>query len=120
MNILETIKKWLYEPDPDPDDPEGKIEDDYQRDYQIEESIKGIKAFIVVTKPKGFEEVEQLCSHLKSGKAILLNTEKMSSEDKQRMIDFLSGVVMAKDGTIAKIYQNVYICASKSIGIIEE
>ena len=48
------------------------------------------------------------------------NTENMTGEDKRRLIDFLSGVIMAMDGMIAKIYQNVFICAPKDIGVIEE
>lgn len=120
MGIIETIKDWLFAPDTDPNDPIDDPEDDCTRDYQKGESIKGIDAFVVVIKPTGFNDVEQLCKHLKSGKAILLNTENMASGEKQRLLDFLSGVVMARDGTIARIYQNVYICASNNIGIIEE
>ena len=73
-----------------------------------------------MAKPVHFEEAEELCKYIKQGRAVLLNTEKMVPEDKQRTIDFPSGVVMAKDGTIAKIYQNVYICAARNIGIVEK
>ena len=49
-----------------------------------------------------------------------MNTEKTIAADKQRLIDFLAGVAMAKDGMIAKIYQNVFIVSPKNIGVIEE
>ena len=120
MGILETLKTWLFEPDPDTDDPIEDSDNGYQRDYQTEDSIERINAFIIVAKPIHFEEVEELCKYIKQGRAVLLNTEKMVPEDKQRTIDFLSGVVMAKDGTIAKIYKNVYICAGRNIGIVEK
>ena len=120
MNFIEQIKTWLFEPDPDTDDPIEDPDNGYQRDYQTENSVEGINAFIIVAKPVHSEEVEKLCKYIKQGRAVLLNFEKMVPEDKQRMRDFLSGVVMAKDGTIAKIYQNVYICAARNIGIVEK
>ena len=91
-----------------------------KRDYQVKESIGKIDTFVIVARPVHFNEVEKLCKHIKSGRAVLLNLEKMPAEERQRTVDFLSGVVMAKDGMIAKVYQNVFICAPKNIGIIEE
>ncbi len=73
-----------------------------------------------MVKPFTFQDVEIVCKHLKHGRAVMLNTENMTGEDKRRLIDFLSGVIMAMDGMIAKIYQNVFICAPKDIGVIEE
>ena len=120
MKILEDIKNWLFKPDPDIDDPDEGSAEDYERDYQVGESIGKIDAFVIVVKPVHFNEVEKLCKHIKSGRAVLLNLEKMPAEERQRTVDFLSGVVMAKDGMIARVYQNVFICAPKNIGIVEE
>ena len=50
----------------------------------------------------------------------MLSLEDMVPKDKQRLVDFISGVVMARDGLIAKVYNNVYVCAAKNIGIIDE
>ncbi len=117
MRLLDTLKGWFIEEEPD-----GYEEEDnegYQLDFQDSAAKKDIKAFIIVVKPFTFKDVEIVCKHLKQGRAVLVNTENMESEDKRRLIDFLSGVIMAMDGMIAKIYQNVFVCAPKDIGVIE-
>lgn len=120
IKILERLKAWLFETDRGIEDPDTEAIEDYERDYQDGESIDKIDAFVIVAKPVHFEEVEKLCKHIKSGRAVLINLEKMATEERQRTVDFLSGVVMAKDGMIARVYQSVYICAPKNIGIVEE
>ena len=62
----------------------------------------------------------KICKQIKKGRAVMLSLEDMVPKDKQRLVDFISGVVMARDGLIAKVYNNVYVCAAKNIGIIDE
>ena len=59
-----------------------------------------------------------VCRHIKKGRAIMVNLDDMIPEEKQRLVDFISGVVMAQDGMIAKIHNNAYVCAARNIGII--
>ncbi|MCR4633981.1 MAG: cell division protein SepF [Erysipelotrichaceae bacterium] len=120
MGLFETIKNWFIEEETDERYEDGEENDPYQLDFQDSAAKKDIKAFIIVVKPFTFKDVEMVCKHLKRGRAVLLNTENMADEDKRRLIDFLSGVIMAMDGMIAKIYQNVFVCAPKDIGVIEE
>ena len=120
MGLFETIKNWFIEEESEEKYEDGEENDSYQLDFQDGTAKKDIKAFIIVVKPFTFQDVEAVCKHLKRGRAVLLNTENMTDEDKRRLIDFLSGVIMAMDGMIAKIYQNVFICAPKDIGVIEE
>ena len=120
MGLLDSVKGWLY------DDETQEIEtfpddgSEYQKDYQDSKSVQGIDAFIIVEKPVHFMEAERISKHIKDGRAVIVNTENTVPEEKQRLIDFLSGVAMAKDGMIAKIYQNVFICAPKNIGVVGE
>ena len=130
MGVFDKVKGWLFEDDTDSQGREERDQEyeesesdnvrDYERDYQSAKSREGIDAFVILVKPEKFADVEEICRHVKEGRAVILNTENTVPEDKQRLIDFLSGVVMAKDGMIAKIYQNVYICSPKNIGVVEE
>ena len=121
MKIFDNLKNWLY------DDDESEIEEerddqdlDFQKDYQDGRNRKDIDSFIIVMKPFVFTDAQSVCDHIKQGRAVILNTENTAPEDKPRLIDFVSGVVMARDGMIAKIYQNVYLCSPENIGVIEE
>ena len=121
MEVFESIKKWLFDPeDPDNPEPVNEPEDGYQRDFQTAENIQNLDAVIIVVKPKSFKDTVKICKQIKKGRAVMLSLEDMVPKDKQRLVDFISGVVMARDGLIAKVYNNVYVCAAKNIGIIDE
>lgn len=119
MSILETIKKWLLDQeDPEvPDQPDNQDEKD-QIDFQKEENFENVDAVVLISKPKSFKDAQALCRHIKKGRAIMINLDDMIPEEKQRLVDFISGVVMAQDGMIAKIHNNAYVCAARNIGII--
>ena len=120
MGLLEKIKGWIVADENEETYEEEENSESYQLDFQDVRTRKDLDAFIIVIKPFTFSDVEMVCKHLKNKRAVVINTENMTSEDKRRLIDFLSGVALAMDGMIAKIYQNVFICAPKNIGVIEE
>lgn len=118
MNFKEFFQKWIYN-----DEPDESVEDndsEFQQDFQELEGKENYDAFVIVYKPTCFDDVKEICRHIKKGRVVIMNTEKTIAADKQRLIDFLAGVAMAKDGMIAKIYQNVFIVSPKNIGVIEE
>lgn len=112
MGVIDTIKGWLIEDDPQAKDESGY----YGKDYQIEDDKD---ALVIIYHPTGFMDAEEISRNVKQGRAVIINMENVPAKDRQRIIDFLSGVVLARDGMIAKIYTNVYMCSPKNIGIIE-
>ena len=117
---MDTIKGWLYDDEPDNVKTSDNDDEGYEKDYQSGIPKEGFDAFVVISRPKDFMDTEKICDNIKNGIAVVIDTKDMSFENKRRMIDFLSGVVMAKDGVIARIYENVYICSPKNIGVIEQ
>ncbi len=53
---------------------------------------------IVLFEPRNFDEAEEIGHHIKSKRACCVNLHRMPSEYRQRIIDFLSGVVYGVDG----------------------
>ncbi len=92
---------------------------DFGKDFQKEENFSELDAVIVIVRPVDFNDALKISKLKRKGHAILMNTENMKPEEKQRLVDFISGVVMASDGLIARIYNNVFIATGKNIGIIE-
>ncbi len=126
MGIMDDIKKWILDDEtelPEKDDDsvknEGKSEDSFEKDFQKEENIKDLDAAIIIVKPKNFNDALKISRLIRKGYAVMMSTENMDPQEKQRLIDFVSGVVMASDGLIARVYNNVFVAASKNIGIIE-
>lgn len=121
MGFFDNIKNWIV----DDEDPEtgnqnnsNRGQSEFQKDFQKEINIEDLDALILVAKPKTFKDAQKLCDQIKRGRAVMLNLSALVPEEKQRLIDFVSGVVMAQDGLVAKVYDNVYVCGPKNIGII--
>jgi cell division inhibitor SepF len=70
---------------------------------------------IVLFEPRNFDEAEEIGHHIKSKRACCVNLHRMPSEYRQRIIDFLSGVVYGVDGSIKKVGENVILCSPKNL-----
>lgn len=74
-------------------------------------------ASIVLFEPRTFEEAEEIGRHIRKQRACCINLHRMPSEYRQRVIDFLSGVVFGLGGTIKKIGENVILCSPRSLQV---
>jgi cell division inhibitor SepF len=72
---------------------------------------------IVLFEPRNCDEAEEIGHHIKSKRACCVNLHRMPSEYRQRIIDFLSGVVYGVDGSIKKIGENVILCSPKNLQV---
>ncbi len=72
---------------------------------------------IVLFEPRNFDEAEEIGRHIKNKRACCINLHKMPSEYRQRIIDFLSGVVYGVDGSIKKVGENVILCSPKNLQV---
>lgn len=105
-----------------PEDEEEELEltkEEAEAVSPYEESRTSIKADtnIVLFEPRNFDEAEEIGHHIKSKRACCVNLHRMPSEYRQRIIDFLSGVVYGVDGSIKKIGENVILCSPKNLQV---
>ena len=82
-------------------------------------SVSGITAStnIVLFEPRNFDEAEEIGHHIKLNRACCINLHRMPTEFRQRVIDFLSGVIFGVDGQIKKIGENVILCSPKKLQV---
>jgi len=72
---------------------------------------------IVLFEPRNFDEAEEIGRHIKQKRACCINLHRMPTEYRQRVIDFLSGVIFGVDGSIKKIGDNVILCSPKNLQV---
>ena len=72
---------------------------------------------IVLFEPRKYDEGAEIGMHIKMKKACCVNLHRMPNEQRQRIIDFLSGVVFGLDGTVNKIGQSVILCSPKNLSV---
>ncbi|MBR3227246.1 MAG: cell division protein SepF [Erysipelotrichaceae bacterium] len=96
---------------------EAKVLSTYEEPQNEAASRISATANIVLFEPRNFDEAEEIGRHIKHKRACCINLQRMPSEYRQRIIDFLSGVVYGVDGSIKKIGDNVILCSPKNLQV---
>lgn len=121
MSIGEKIKNFIAPVEEEEEleltEAEAKALSQYEKP-QVEGATKvAADANIVLFEPRNFDEAEEIGYHLKLKRACAVNLHRMPVEYRQRLIDFLSGVIFGVDGSIRKIGENVILCAPKTMPV---
>ncbi len=72
---------------------------------------------IHIYEPTAFSDCEPIAKAVVDGTAAVMNVRKMRTDEAQRAIDFLTGVVYALDGTIRKIGHKVLLVSPKNCDV---
>jgi cell division inhibitor SepF len=72
---------------------------------------------MVVIEPKGFDECPKLVDNLKAKKPVIINLEKVESDNARKIFDFLSGATYALNGNVQKVANNIFIFAPENVDV---
>lgn len=81
----------------------------------IRTTPKGLE--VCIMKPSTFEDSQDICDMLLSGRASVVNLEGFDPLDAQRIMDFISGCVYAINGKLHQISKYIFIFSPDSIDI---
>jgi len=73
---------------------------------------------VVLVKPERFENASEIADHLRDKRTVILNLESTDKGIARRLIDFLSGVAYANEGTIKKVAVSTYIITPYNVEIL--
>ena len=73
-----------------------------------------------VVRPEGFESVTSIADHLLARRTVVLNLEDTNKEAARRLLDFLSGVAYAIDGTLKKVTAATFIITPSNVNVSGE
>ena len=73
---------------------------------------------VVLVKPERFENASEIADHLRNKRTVVLNLEQTDKNIARRLIDFLSGVAYANEGTIKKVALSTYIIPPYNVEIL--
>ena len=121
MGIGEKIKEFIApveeEEELELNEEEAKVLSAYEKPQDESASKISSSTNIVLFEPRNFDEAEEIGRHIKNHRACCINLHRMPIEYRQRLIDFLSGVVYGVDGSIKKIGDNVILCAPRNLQV---
>jgi len=79
-------------------------------------AVKNMK--IIVMRPTSFDKVMNYAADLKNRNPVVLNFEGTDGETARRIIDFMSGVTYALEGTVEKISSSIFAFLPNNVEII--
>ena len=90
-----------------------------QKSKVISMSSGGNKVAVLV--PTSYEEVmQEAVSYLKESAIVILNLERVNSDARMRIVDFMAGVVAAIEGKMKKTASCSYAIAPKNVDWIND
>ncbi|WP_455717107.1 cell division protein SepF [Anaerosporobacter sp.] len=81
----------------------------------IRTTTKGLE--VCIMKPASFEESQDICDMLLTGRAAVVNLEGFDPIEAQRIMDFISGCVYAINGKLHQISIYIFIFSPDSVDI---
>ena len=75
---------------------------------------------LFLAKPERFEDVTSIADQYCARRTIVLNLEKADRDLSRRIIDFMSGVAYAKNGSLRKAANNTFVIAPSDVDVSGE
>ncbi|MDF2541974.1 MAG: hypothetical protein K0S47_1692 [Herbinix sp.] len=81
----------------------------------IRTTSKGLE--VCIMKPTSFEDSQEICDMLLTGRATVINLEGFDDKLAQRTMDFVSGSVYAINGKLHRISNSIFIVSPDTVDI---
>lgn len=81
----------------------------------IRTTMKGLE--VCIMKPTSFEDSQEICDTLLTGRATVINLEGFDDKLAQRTMDFISGAVYAINGKLHRISNCIFIVSPDTVDI---
>jgi len=114
----------------DPYDEEEEVENaEYEEEEEVvtantsdyeeptNKQVKKTNAKMIVTEPRSYEDAKDIGECLLKKKACVVNIHRLQDNNATRLLDFLTGVTFAINGSFQKIDKNVFLFAPNEMPV---
>lgn len=90
--------------------PEQPVDNHYRSNKVVSMATPaGKTAKIVVYEPRVYSDAKEIGSHLLNNRAVVINFDRIGSDDATRIVDFLTGTVFAINGEIKRVGESIFL-----------
>lgn len=82
--------------------------------------VLGKESKVLISKVVMFEDATNIAQQFLQGTSMVLNFESTEKEVVRRVLDFLSGVAYAVEGTVNKVAQHTYIMTPSCVEVTND
>ncbi|BBH21202.1 cell division protein SepF [Paenibacillus baekrokdamisoli] len=72
---------------------------------------------VILNEPRSYDEAQEIADHLRSRRSVVVNLQRVRTDQAVRIVDFLSGTVYALNGSISKLGANIFLCTPDTVEI---
>ncbi|WP_040204884.1 cell division protein SepF [Neobacillus jeddahensis] len=72
---------------------------------------------VILVEPRTYSESTEIADHLKNHRAVVVNLQRIDTEQGRQIVDFLSGAVYAIGGDIQKIGSSIFLCTPDNVEV---
>ncbi|MEH7075035.1 cell division protein SepF [Neobacillus drentensis] len=72
---------------------------------------------VILVEPHTASESTDIADHLKNRRAVVVNLQRIDSDQGRQIVDFLSGAVYAIGGDIQKIGSSIFLCTPDNVEV---
>ena len=72
---------------------------------------------MILLEPRAYSESQQIADHLKQKNTVVVNMKRVTPDQAERIVDFLSGTVYALGGDLQKIGGGIFLCTPKNVDV---
>ncbi len=114
----ETVGETQEQPEVQESEPVIRIKKPVQRE-QAQANIRPLSNMkVVLAKPVNFEEGPAVADHVNQKRTVILNLEGINKDVCRRLIDFLTGVAYANEGTLKRVANSTYLITPKAVDLM--
>ncbi len=86
-----------------------------KEEYHNQNGIAGSN--MILLEPRAFSESQQIATHLKNRKAVVVNLKRVTPDTAKRIVDFLYGTIFAIDGDLQKLGGGIFLCTPNNVSV---
>jgi cell division inhibitor SepF len=92
----------------------------FRRPGKVVEFRPPTGAQVVIMQPGAIDSAQEACNHLRAGRTVICNFEKIDQKVAQRVIDFITGATYAIDGQVHKVSPVIFLAVPRSIALVDD
>lgn len=125
MSIKNKIKNYFtmddeyeYEYAEETEEPGNKPNADLKNQNVVNlTSLQQPSSKVVLYEPRTYDEAQEIADNVVNRRAVVINLQRVDSNQAKRIVDFLSGTVYAVNGDIQKLGSETFLCTPDNVDV---
>ncbi len=122
MGVKSKFKSFFLLDEEDYDVVEEEVYEEEQPALPRKKNVVSLKSAqkpskVIIAEPSAFAEAQEIADHLKAKKAVIVNLQRIQTDQARRVVDFLGGTVYAIGGEIQQIDDKIFFCAPENVEV---